>query len=292
MAFLHYLIVTPIFINIKKKPFLYANVIALIIVVVTSINIPNVDITGREISAEIINSYALLFFVVVIWYMGVLTQRQKEEDNNKVFSELGKVSSFLLHELSSPVSRLANKASNSEEHSREIDQIKNLLQLTKAISQKRSEIKKDEFKLSTLSNYYIDEYSRTIDRLDIEVDVEERNRVVNSNATFVDIIVKNIIKNAIEHLKTLESNNKKIVIREISDEKKEVLRISNTAEKKSKKEINEMFSPLYSTKKTKYGSNQGIGLFISKRMAEGLGININCFCKDDLIHFDVEFPLS
>lgn len=289
-AFFQYFMAGGLVLGFKKKQFFIANTIGLAILMLASQKVGMIPIVQRNLSQEITVPAVFIWFFSMMWYLSVRAIQKKAHDNDLVFSELGKISNFLLHELSSPIHRLNSSTLSDTEPLliKEIKNITNLLNLTKALTQKNLKIELTEVNLRKVFELHTSNYQRTINHLNIKLTNSITNTSKRTSEEFINIIVKNLIENAIEYLSTSDFDNKELEIFESFEKEQYSITVSNIAKKVPKKELEQFFDPHYSTK-GQTGTNQGLGLFISRSLCQAIGVDLSVKFSDNKLLFKILF---
>lgn len=224
----------------------------------------------------LINSLCLQGLCYLVYYY-VTLPRLKLTDEEKRFAQYGKASSFLIHEISKPISRLKMNPDKVDE---EIKQIQDVFHISKMINQKTS-LERSVEQVSILSVYeeVISKYKKEIAGLGIKINlVNILDFEVKSDRRYIAIILDNLIKNAIEEM--MGKSHKTIEVQIHSNK----FSISN-------KILVQVKDPqlIGLTVQTTKDGHMGVGLFISRILCEKLSFSIDFNISDKLFTSTVTF---
>lgn len=208
----------------------------------------------------IINMFCLQGICYLAYYY-VTLPKLKLTNQEKKMASYGKASSFIMHEMAKPLTRLKQNPENIET---ELSHIQDVFKISRMINDNvHSDVEIEEVSLDTVIYDVLGNYQKYIDEFKIELKLNIISNKVLSDKKYIYYIVDNLIKNAIEEVKT---HNEKII--EINFDKNDFI-ISNKIESTI---INEkqLASPMKSSK----DGHMGVGLFISKILAEKMSHQI------------------
>ena len=189
-------------------------------------------------------------------------------------------SASVSHELSTPISaikglletalmeenpdrKLIEKALRRTE---DMERMINALKLLVLI-ETGGKVKKEKVSLKNIIGDVIQDLAERIKEMKVKVKVEGEDLQVVTDRGKVYILLKNIIENAVKY-------NKKegdVFIRILKEGKNPVVEVEDTGEGIPKEEIPLLFQPFFGGKNKK---GMGLGLTISKKIADNLGIQI------------------
>jgi signal transduction histidine kinase len=284
-AYIEFFMAGPLIFKLKKPQFLITHVIGLIVFLWGTNYIPpgiEIEYFIKSIKEVTIIVWVFSFF----WYFSIHKINEKFKEQEKKFAELGKTSSFLLHEIQAPLNRLKSNHHIEEERVKEIDHIGNILNVSQAISSKKLEnIQHEPINIKNIIDNNIKNYLNAIRFDDIKLDVTVADCDLKTNKELSTIIIKNLIQNAVEHLYSLENTkNKSLIIKGIKQKDNYQFSISNNYSKSKSIKVSDMFEPLFSTKEGVM--SRGLGLFICKKISEVLNLDITNSTNEDMIKFE------
>lgn len=108
--------------------------------------------------------------------------------------EMGKSTSFLLHEISKPISRIKNAPTQED-----IEQVVNIFTLANSINANQSLIIRTKIDFKKLIDEILNEYHEYIEHYHIIINIPSKKVEINTNRELITIAIKNLIKNSIEN---------------------------------------------------------------------------------------------
>lgn len=192
---------------------------------------------------------------------------------NKPLVELGASTSFLLHEVSKPLSRLNAKEKNSND----LNSVIELVNMAKTLSSGDAISSELEINLKEIITEVLSKYSDELAYFKVQVLLTNLNVKVKSNYKLLFIIIDNLIRNAIENF---EENfvDYKIAI----EYENNILLISNDINESN---LNFKVELGNSSKK----GHMGVGLFLVSKLASSLNIKFNNVIKNRKFICELEF---
>lgn len=199
-------------------------------------------------------------FMMFIYYFGIYPKLNKVASDLK-FTSIGKSTSFIMHEISKPVDRLSHK--NEKYFSKEIEEISEMLSIAQDIrSNKILNAKKEVCNLRDIVEERLNHYQSFLTYFNIKVINEiPDDYIVMAPHKYINIIIDNLIKNAIEASKLVEPVDNRFLGLSI---KNTYFTINNPFTVSI--ELTKMFEPNNSTKI----GNMGVGLYLCKHFCEAL----------------------
>jgi signal transduction histidine kinase len=223
----------------------------------------------------LINSLCLQGLCYLVYYY-VTLPRMKLTDEEKIFAQHGKASSFLIHEISKPINRLS---ANPDKFEEEIKQIKDIFNITKILNQKSLvEEKKEQVSILSVYKEVISKYKKEISELNIKINEGIEDFEIQSDRKCIFIILDNLIKNAIEELVTKDDKIIEVIIcpKKFSISNKVLVQI---------KEPQFIGLTVHTTK----DGHMGVGLFISRILCERLSFSIDFDVSSKIFRSTVTF---
>lgn len=199
-------------------------------------------------------------FMMFIYYFGIYPKLNRVDSDLK-FTSIGKSTSFIMHEISKPVHRLSHK--NEQHYSKEIEEINEMLSIAQDIrSNKILSATKEACNLRNLVEERLNHYQSFLTYFHIKVINEiPEDYVILAPHKYINIIIDNLIKNAIEASKLVEPAENRFVGLGI---KNTYFTINNPFTVSI--ELTKIFEPNNSTKV----GNMGVGLYLCKHFCEAL----------------------
>jgi signal transduction histidine kinase len=203
---------------------------------------------------EDIENFVSLYLMTMIAYGLVTYPRLKKLKDEYKFSKLGKATSFILHEISKPIFSMELE---NESDKIKIEELKSKLEIARQLQEGLISNKQEPVRLDKIIEDVLEENRKFINffPLNLELNIDEVNWIGDSK--LVKTIISNLIRNSIEAITTVQvepfirinlKNNKLIIVNNFQTSLNE----------------NELFQPM---KSSKIG-NMGMGLYISKSLAE------------------------
>lgn len=126
-------------------------------------------------------------------------------------------------------------------------------------------------------------------KIQVSLDITTRLEMLNKDAWEICRILSNLLDNAIFELKTQSSEEKKIKIKLHEELNEYVFSISNNGPRIPEEIIKKIFKPNFTTKGSK---GQGMGLAITRELAQKHSGDINVKSDDSDTEFTVRIPIS
>jgi signal transduction histidine kinase len=223
--------------------------------------------------------FPIVLVVGVLFFFHQRTQKSNELQS-LFFEEIGRNVGFILHEVKRPLMRfMSDKKTENSSELLELLETANLLwpskESKKTISKQLINIDEEVRELSNL-------YTDALTYKNINLKVQNSTKHFESNKNIVRIILKNLIKNAIEYLVDQDFQESSIYISLYRNNSKTILSVSNPLADKNNFSTKSCFDPGYSTKGS---NNKGIGLFISKELASKINANLKVNKKENFVKF-------
>jgi signal transduction histidine kinase len=229
---------------------------------------------GQSYSPHSLTVSFILFCVALMIHFLVTRQQAIIQELNEKFALVGKQSSFLMHEIKNPLNRVV---ANSEEGMTE-QIMKDIRRDSQKISALVSSVEiliHDPKSLSRTfaifdwsevsENLHLDFYSY-LNAMNINFHYSELQGEFYGNKSLLYQLLRNHILNAIEAIGFKKDETSEIKIKLENKGKDLILVISNTNSFIPQKDLERIFEAHFTTKKS--GSNKGLGLALSKNIAE------------------------
>ena len=254
------------FLNFDLKKYIIINVV-LFVATILAIEYhgdqgPVTVITGNEVKYVVLQFYVSLHLFIILLYSLAAYPKIKAIKAEKSFSELGKSTSFLLHELARPIQKLQNHLELKDHNF--LEELTDTLELAKILRNKDyHNITLDSFDIASLYRETMKDYTSYIQYFEIKFQEDVPHSLyIRGNAKFTKLIVSNLIRNAIEALKELPNTEERIMSLVINPQH---FCLTNTCLKKV--DCSKIFDAGYTTKK----GNMGVGLYLTNNLCEKIG---------------------
>jgi signal transduction histidine kinase len=272
--------------------------------------------TGRKISHLLLVANTI-FILLIVGGAGLISMRNikkiirseesvilKNKDLKQINSELDRFVYSASHDLRAPIISLKGliKLTKMEKDSLQINQYLSMMELSlekqdvfisKIISfskNKRLEVSLEEIDLNVMIDRILDHHKFMSNYSSIEVRKNISSQLVHTDEVRLDIILSNIISNAIKYLDK-EKDKPFIEIEAKVDEAYLKISIEDNGIGIIEADKNHIFDMFYMTKQNQNGS--GVGLYIAKETVDKLGGNIKVASTINAgSKFDIIIPLK
>lgn len=271
-AFMQFFIGLIVFLHFTVKTFLIAYGVGSIFFLLSLQHIGKKmeALQFEALKADIMGAVLPLLFVSVLIFIFIRKKELAEKNKDLFFKRIGESVGFLLHEIKQPLRSIQH--SPDHEKIQDIEELLLISELMWPSEHSKTEVLLKDHQLKDILQEQINQYLPAINGLKIRIDsnLDEHNRFpVKTNRNIVKIILKNLLKNAIEELSTIESEKRVISI----SHQQNTLTIKNRRNPQKKISSRDIFDPGYSTKTGT--TNKGIGLYICKELARKINLNID-----------------
>ena len=222
-----------------------------------------------------INNICLQALCYLVYYYVTLPKLRLTMQEKKM-AEYGKASSFILHEMAKPLSRLKQDSSNVEV---EISKIQDVYQISRMINDMvASDLPKSSVKVDEIFLEALRVYEEFIKHGGINIKMHIKNVEQHTNAKYLALIFDNLLKNAIEEVQNHTIKEIEIVLND------KCFLISNKIESKI---IDSTFfgNPMNTSKE----GHMGVGLFIGKTLAEKMSYRLDFKISRDVFIAEIFF---
>lgn len=144
-------------------------------------------------SSNLITAPLLIYFILSYFYF----KKNRDIDINSKFAQIGMNTSYLVHELGKPIFRLKNNPQRSNEEIEKIIEVYTIINDLK----KGSADKLEEISLNDIIKKTIHDYENILKELNINIVDKCENLKCIGNKASIEIIIKNLLTNAIEAAK-------------------------------------------------------------------------------------------
>lgn len=207
----------------------------------------------------------------------------------KDFVNLGQVSGFLMHEIKNHLyAQQMGEGTVDKDLKVELTE---LVHISEALVDANSTLEGiSRLNFFKLLEYQLRQFDEKFKSFNITVENQLSVFFLESNETALNIIIKNILKNAIEYLRTIPESKRSLKIAAQQNTADIKIFFTNRIEDNFSFTSEELFRAFFSTKENL--SNRGLGLYISKQLCEKLGVEIDIAIEKDEINFILIFPKS
>lgn len=228
-----------------------------------------------EVGSSNLITAPLLFFGIFAYFYH---KKNKDISIHSKFAQIGMDTSYLVHELGKPIFRMKNAQSINDQD------IKKIIEIYSMVEDIRNEQSKNitEVDLNKTLTDVIREYDEYLHKFDFQKSLPNKQIFIKANSTAIEIIIKNLILNAIEG--AIKTNTPILKI----DLKENELFIENNY-CSSQIDFDEAETLLNSNKP----GNLGVGLFLTKKLCRlnNLTLNLNPNDKDKVFRIHIKFDL-
>lgn len=270
-AFMQFCIGLIVFLHFNLTTFLiaYGSGVSFFILSLNSLSDKMDSSQYQVLKAEIVGAQTPLLFVTILIFIFIRKKELRDQRKDLFFQKIGESVGFLLHEIKQPL-----RAAWTSLDANKVEDIEDLLTISDVMWP--SEFSKNEIILKTIMcNDIIQEqlnlYEKYLKSLNIKVETNLSTYKIEAktNRNILKIILRNLIKNAIEALSEVEEDQR---ILSIELEGRKII-IKNNKSPKHKIAQSQILLPGYTTKKGQ--TNKGIGLFICNELASKVDIKLD-----------------
>lgn len=235
-------------------------------------------IQGMSAKQEVlINNISMQALCYLVYYFATLP-KLKLIESEKQFAKLGKSSGFIMHEITKPILRMNQ---NPERFEEELVKINEIVMIARAIRNgDESNLMLEEVGLHGLLNDSLATYKTFLDGFKIDVKLKNQEQKIKTDANLIKFVLDNLIKNSIEA--SADYNGQRFI--EIYFDSK-IISVKNPYVR-NEYSSEDFFCPMMTTKK----GHMGLGLYISKSIADNLGYSIEISTYKDI--FEVQIKLA
>jgi len=285
-SFLQFFLGLVFFFRFSKKSFVITYGIGLILVyfaVQSQVGIGTEEFAHRtrDIYGGVLPIYLFCFLV----FFSLKKFEIQDEMKSLFFQEIGKNVGFLIHEIKQPIMEIMNSSSSES-----VENLSELLETANLIwpSQDQSQaVQVEEVDFSSLFDSIFKNYSKYLNYINVKIDVDSNIPNIQTNKSILKIILKNIVRNALEEIVNDDIKKSSIKIFFEEDQKNLIIIIDNSIKPNKKVAINRIFDAGFSGKSG--AANKGIGLFITKQLAQKISCSITASQTQDTFTMKLAF---
>lgn len=259
-----------------------------------------------RIVAEGVNFKPLIFFSTTVFqiiagclYLFVTRFRHRINELNEKYAYIGKRSSFLIHEIKTPLNRIISQTSETDSPvlnniNAESKRILSIIESVEALIYRPDEIAKtfETFSLNEIKDRVKSDFESFLNAYNIDLKFDNSDVTLLGNKSLIYQLFKNIIDNAVEAIGYRENERPLIHIKAENASEYLVIRILNTHSSMPKSILKKTFLPHFTTKNKP--SNKGLGLPLSKCIVEAHRGRILAHSDQakNITEFEIQIPLT
>lgn len=246
--------------------------------------------SSYDIQAVYANSMFYVFLVSYFVYHRSIRLREDAHRQELVFADIGKKLSIVLHELQGSL-RNIESSSFSPDASKDLQDIQEISRLINVLTSSSQAPQAWPFNISTLVKETLDLNKELFAYYDINITTSLIDEEIVNDQLAFKIILKNIIKNAIEAVVELPVNQRQIDIQMTKSTKlnEYQLVVQNSFNGKLKN-LSEIKKPFVTTKTNI--TNRGLGLYIMEILAQSSHIKLNLHAENNKFSVCMNFKKS
>lgn len=238
-----------------------------------------------------------LFFAIAVTAHFVITRYQEKYLLlNEKFALIGKQSSFLMHEIKNPLSRVVANSQNDlsseslEDIRKDSQKISGLVSSIEVLIHNPGQVLSTftKFDLHDIETMLTQDYGSYISAMNINYDFSQLKGPFYGNKYLLYQLMKNIVLNAIEAVGFRNDNQSHVLIEVLRSPKNLTLKISNSNSSISPKDLPFIFDPHFTTKKNSI--NRGLGLSLCKSIVEAHSGKISATSSSNQTLFQIDLP--
>lgn len=255
----------------ELREFLILSILSFILCLLAGYLSPNLyslSHWGMEKKGEDIENFFSLYVLTMISYALVTYPRLKKLKEEYQFSNLGKATSFILHEISKPIFNMKEGDEISKE---KIDDLKSKLDIASQLQKGVMEKVHQKVNVKSILEEVISDNYIFLDFYKLDPNINAKDIIIEADPKLVKTIISNLVRNAIEAVSALHHN--RFIEIDLDENKFE---ISNSYFKTV--EEKDLFVPMKSSK----SGNMGMGLYISKTLAENMNYDLKVSNVDNV----------
>ncbi len=256
---------------------------------------PRVVVTGVNLKLLLCISALMSQLISGLIYIFVTRYRLKINELTEKYALIGKKSSFLIHEIRTPLSRVYSQTHQNESHellqsiNSQTNRILSLIDGVETLIYHPHRLKEtfNHFSLQEIKRELLHDFSSYLQamNIDFKFDIEDETIEVFGNRNLIYQMLKNIITNAIEAIGYQENTRPYIHLISKSIGDKTILIIKNSHSFIPKNSIRKIFEANFSTKPQP--TNKGLGLTLAKSIVEVHKGRIQVNSHNDFTEFEI-----
>jgi signal transduction histidine kinase len=238
----------------------------------------------------------IIAFLSLVAHRYITMYRSELMRLNEKFALIGKQSSYLFHEIKSPLNRVVQRTSQSD-RSDLMEEIRDdslrmssiLLGIETLVSRPEKFSETFEvFQWRDLEGFIYRDFSLLLDSAQIKLNTLGFKGHARGNPYLLFQVMKNLVTNAIEAIQMNRAEAAEITLTLTLEEGRWRIACLNTESQISKAHQKQIFDPLFSTKDSL--KNKGLGLTFSKNIVEGHSGQISVHSESNKTLFTFFIP--
>lgn len=229
---------------------------------------------GESYKPHAITITSVIFIVSIFIHFFMARYQRKINELNERFAHIGRQSSFLMHELKTPISRLVNKTETMPKDPFLQDIWREAYKISALVSSVETMIHAPEalrntfevFEWSDVSENLRLDFNSYLNSMNIRFEIKGFNGSYVGNKYLLYQLIKNMVLNAIEAIGYSEQKTSEILVNLMPIKDAWNLSVSNTNSTIPAQNLSRIFDPHFTTKIS--GSNKGMGLALAKNIVE------------------------
>ena len=258
---------------------------------------PYYIIPGESIKPHVLVATSIIAILAMLFFKNVTMYREQIMDLNEKFALIGKQSSFLMHEIKNPLSRVVNrvemldKGDLVDDIRNDSNRISSIIQGIEILISSPERFKEtfESFKWTDVIKDIESEFRVVLTSQEINFIVVGLETEARGNRYLMYQVLKNLITNALEAIPAHKPGAEIVLFMKQLSNGIEI-KVINTLSKIHKNDYERIFEPLYSTKKNT--KNKGLGLTFAKNIIEGHSGTIEVISTDVTTSFIIKLPES
>lgn len=235
---------------------------------------------GHSYKSHAMTISMILFIISMFVHYFMYRFQRKINELNERFALIGKQSSFLMHELKTPLNRLVSKSETAEDSImqdiwRDAFKISSLVTSVETMIHEPEALRKtfERFEWSEIIENLKQDFSSYLTSMNIRIEFRDFNGTYFGNKYLLYQLMKNMVLNAIEAIGIPKEEGSDLTLSLSDSPEGLLLSVSNTNSTISPQNLSRIFDPHFTTKKN--SPNKGMGLPLAKNIAQAHGGDIS-----------------
>lgn len=299
-CFMHIFIAIGITTQTTTKRFFIQSIIGFFICLLAHYLTPQPRIVDPTAPIKPLLFLVAFIFQVISGVIYVFVTRYRVEINklNEQYALIGKKSSFLIHEIKSPLTRVYGQTQSVEGKeiltsiNNEARKILSIIESVETLIYRPHHLHETftKFSLKDIKDEVEKEFSEYLRAMNIKLHFDHLDTSIEGNINLIYQLFKNIIDNAIEAIGHQSGSIPLIQISAKNLENKVIISIRNTHSYITKKTLNKIFLPHFSTKENI--RNKGLGLSLATSIVKAHQGEIKAYSDKDFTEFLITLNTS
>ena len=298
-AFMHVFITIGIVTQTNVRRFCVQALVGVSLCIIGHYYMQEPRIITQSFSAKPILCLAAIIFQIIstFIYLFVTRFRLKINELNEKYALIGKQSSFLIHEIKTPLARVQGKTYDDRSHEllsdihQEANRILSLINSVETLIYLPEYLQKNfkTFRLEEINQQLTKDYAAYLKAINITYLFENGDNEVTGDKNLIYQSFKNLLINAVEAIGFQENQKPLIHITSEKNQDKMMISIKNTHSHIPRNELKRIWEPSFSTKDP--SQNKGIGLTLAKSIIEAHKGSITVESNTEFTEFKIALPL-